>query len=106
MSYQPPPQGPYYQQMPPESGNATAALLLGIAGIFVCPIVCSILAIVYGKKAYSEIDASNGYMRGRGQAQAGIVLGWVGLGLCVAGVLAFVALIVLSVGSATLIESS
>jgi hypothetical protein len=99
MSYQPP-QNPYYQPVPPESGNATAALLLGIAGLFVCPIICSILAIVYGKKAYEEIDASRGYMRGRGQAQAGVILGWVGLGLYGLAVLALVALIVLGMSLA------
>jgi hypothetical protein len=97
---QPPPQNPYYQPVPPESGNATAALLLGIAGLFVCPVICSILAIVYGRKAYSEIDASRGYMRGRGQAQAGLILGWVGIALYGLVILGTIALIVVGMVAA------
>src|SRR5262245_43047118 len=89
-----------YQQWgappPPEnSTNATVALVLGICGFVVCPLVCSILAIVFANKAYAEIDHSGGRLGGRGMAQAGLILGWVGVGLCVMGILFFVALIVL-----------
>jgi hypothetical protein len=80
---------PGYQGYPPypvvvaqaaaTPGEATASLVLGIVGIFICPIICSILAIVYGIKAKNMIDASGGYMGGRGVAQAGLVLGIVGM---------------------------
>ena len=60
-------------------GEATASLVLGIIGIFICPIICSILAIVFGIKAKNMIDASGGYMGGRGVAQAGLVLGIMGM---------------------------
>ena len=60
-------------------GEATAALVLGILGIFVCPFIMSVMAIVFGIKAKNMIDASGGYLGGRGMAQAGLVLGIVGL---------------------------
>ena len=67
---------------PQNSSNATVALVLGICGFVVCPLVCSILAIVFAKKAYTEIDYSGGRIGGRGMAQAGLILGWIGVGLC------------------------
>ena len=88
-----------YQQWgapPPQtSTNATVALVLGICGFVVCPLICSILAIVFANKAYAEIDRSGGRIGGHGMAQAGLILGWIGVGLCVLGILFFVALIVL-----------
>ncbi len=79
--------GPYpvviAQQSTP--GEATAALVLGIIGLllgcFGIPILCSILAIVFGIKAKNMIDASEGFLGGRGMATAGLVLGIVGMGL-------------------------
>jgi hypothetical protein len=76
-----------------ESGSAIAALILGICGFLVCPLVCSIAAIVCANRAFSEIDGSGGRITGRGMAQAGNVLGWIGVVLCVLGLLALVALI-------------
>jgi hypothetical protein len=97
----PPAQGGPGTFIPPQptSGKATGALILGIAGIFFCPLVCAILALVLGYQARSEIDRSGGRIGGRGQATAGIVLGWVGVGL----VLLFVALVIigLAVGDST-----
>lgn len=63
------------------NGKATAALVLGIVGIFVCPIVCSTLAIIFGYQGRNEIDRSQGRQSNRGQATAGIVLGWIGIAI-------------------------
>ncbi len=87
-------QGPY--QPRPTSGKANAALILGVCGLVVCPLICSILAVVFGYQARGEIDASGGRLDGRGQAVAGIVLGWVGIGLCALGIVAVIALIALA----------
>jgi hypothetical protein len=84
-----------YQPPPPSSGSATAALVLGICGFTVCPLFCSIAAVIFALRAYREIDASGGYMRGRGQAQAGLILGWVGIGLSALGFLLFAGLLIL-----------
>lgn len=71
-----PPAPPGAQTTP---GKATASLVLGIVGLLVCPIVCSVLAIVFGIQAKSEIDGSGGRLGGRGMAQAGVILGILGL---------------------------
>ena len=57
-------------------------MVLGILGFVVCG-VGAILALVFGYKARREIDASGGTQKGRGMAVAGIVLGWVWVGLIV-----------------------
>ena len=70
------------QSGPVTSGKATAALVLGIFGFVLCPLICSVLALVYGYQARNEIDGSGGRIGGRGNAMAGIVLGWIGVSLC------------------------
>ena len=65
------------------SSKATAALVLGILGLVVCPLICSVLALVFGYQGRREIDAAGGRMSGRGNATAGIVLGWIGVAFCV-----------------------
>jgi hypothetical protein len=81
---------PSYPQPPPiprDSGKATASLVLGITGIFgllmCCPLVMPILAVVLGNQARREIRESNGWVRGEGQAKAGVIMGWVGIALSV-----------------------
>ena len=69
--------------------NATVSLVLGILGLIICPIVCSPLAIMYGKRAKDEIRSRPG-LGGEGAASAGVILGWIGLALVVVGVLVFV----------------
>lgn len=83
---------------PPVEGNAIASLILGIAGLIMCPLVPSILAVVYGRKSQEKLRASP-HLQGEGMAKAGIVLGWVGI--AVVGLGLVVALIVVSFGSAT-----
>ena len=61
------------------SGKSTAALVLGILGLVFCPLICSVLALVFGYQSRNEIDASGGQLSGRGSAVAGIVLGWIGV---------------------------
>lgn len=90
------PQQPYYGGPPPtqSSGTATASLVLGICGFVVCPLICSIAAVICGHIAIKEIDRSGGRLTGRDMAKAGLILGWVGIALCILGILAIAALIV------------
>src|SRR5947208_3913991 len=67
------------------NGYAIASLVLSIVGAG----VGSILGIIFGYKARREIDASNGAQIGRGLAVAGIVVGWVTLGLFVLWMILF-----------------
>lgn len=64
-----------YQQPVRTSGQAIAALVLGLVGLG----VGSILALIFGYSARGEIDRSHGRVTGRGMATAGIVLGWIGI---------------------------
>jgi hypothetical protein len=68
------------QARPTTSGFAVASLVLGIA-IFCTGIIGGILAVVFGNLALARIDAAQGAQRGRGLAIAGIVLGWIAIGL-------------------------
>lgn len=62
---------------PTINGLAVASLVLGILWLMW---VGSILALVFGYTAKSQIDRSPQTQGGRGLAIAGIVLGWVGIG--------------------------
>jgi hypothetical protein len=62
------------------NGLAIASLVLGIVWIYG---VGSILALIFGYQGKHQIDASGGQQTGRGMAIAGIVLGWIGVGLLV-----------------------
>ncbi len=66
-----PPQGQYLgpQQT---SGKAIASLVLSLLGI-------SIMGVIFGHIAASEIKRSAGRIGGSGLATAGIVLGWLGM---------------------------
>jgi apolipoprotein N-acyltransferase len=76
-------------------GTAVAALVLGIFGLISCPVVLSIPALIVGNQALSKIrhDAS---LQGEGLARAGVILGWIGVGLGVIGVV--IAVLLFAVG--------
>ena len=77
----------YYS--PPTSttnGLAIASLVSSIAGFVICP-VGIILGLVFGYIARNQIDQSGGTQQGRGMAVAGIIIGWVCVGLVVFGIL-------------------
>jgi len=78
---------------PQTPGSATASLILGICSLLICGPICGPLAIVYGNKAKSEINSSNGRLGGAGLATAGIVLGWIGVAFAVIGILIVIAAI-------------
>jgi galactitol-specific phosphotransferase system IIC component len=77
------------------SGYAIASLILGIAGFVVFPIVPSILAVVFGRKAQEELRR-NPTLGGEGLATAGIVLGWVGIALVGIGLVFLLLLLLLA----------
>jgi hypothetical protein len=59
----------------------------------VVPIVCSVLAIVFAIQARAEIEESGGRLSGASNAQVGLILGWVGLAISAAGLLAVVLIV-------------
>ncbi len=62
--------------VPKVAGLAIASMVLGIVWIYW---VGSVLALIFGFIALSQIKRSNGWKTGRGMAIAGVVLGFVGL---------------------------
>lgn len=82
------------------SGRAVWSLVLGLVGLlgfFLFSGVFSIAAIILGQVAKKEIDAAGGALTGRGQAEAGFVLG-------VIGVVVLAIMVVLLLGSGTVIS--
>lgn len=77
------------------NGKAIAAMVLGISGLVLVPIVPSVLAIIFGRQALDEIDETP-EMAGKGMAQAGLVTGIVGLALWAALILLLVLLVALA----------
>ena len=75
----------YMQPASKTNGMAIAALVLGIVWMYG---IGSILALIFGYQAKGQIDASAGRETGRGMAVAGIVLGWIGVGVLVLTILA------------------
>jgi uncharacterized protein DUF4190 len=59
-------------------GYAAASIVCAVAGLFALPVVGPILGIVFGKKALRNIE-DDPTLEGAGLAQAGIIVGWVGL---------------------------
>jgi hypothetical protein len=78
----PPPPPGYGQQT---SSLAVISLIAGIASYFIIPFIGAIAAIITGNMAKKEIHQSAGRMSGLGMAKWGVILGWINVGLSVAG---------------------
>lgn len=76
----PPPRPPVQTRTSP---LALASLATGISAYFIFPIAGAIAAIVTGFLAHNEIRASNGRLTGSAFATAGLVLGWLQIGLII-----------------------
>ncbi|MBC7247550.1 MAG: DUF4190 domain-containing protein [Actinobacteria bacterium] len=98
--YQPAPYPPYHQE---SNSKATASLVLGIVGLFVCPLICSAIALILGSQAKKEIAASGGMMSGESSATAGIILGWVGIGLSLIGIIIWAVVMAVVASHSTLL---
>ncbi len=79
----------------PSSSMAIVSLVAGILGFTFLPFIGSIVAVITGIMARREIEASRGALGGQGLATAGLVLGWVGVGLSVLGLCVFGAMFAL-----------
>ena len=82
---------PAYPADVPNNGLAITSMILGIVGLVLIPILASILALVFGYMARGQIKSSGGRQGGSGFALAGIIMGWIGVGLGVLGIIFFVA---------------
>jgi hypothetical protein len=82
---------------PPTDGMATAALVIAIAGFFVCPPIGGIVALIMANSARQRIEASGGRLSGLEQARAAWIIAIVELvlGAIIVVVGVIVAMIVL-----------
>jgi hypothetical protein len=82
------PQNPSY--LPPSalptSTMALVSLIAGILGLTLFPVIGSIIAIVTGMQARGETRTNPPRASGDGLATAGIIMGWIGVGLGVLGI--------------------
>jgi hypothetical protein len=85
-AYQANPYGAYAAPMPPKtSGMAIASLVLSLLGLVILPLIGPVLGVIFGHMALGEIKRSNGMVEGQGLAVAGLVTGYVLLGLTLIG---------------------
>ena len=79
----------------PTANEAIWSLILGIGSFFLCGIFMGIPAIILGNNAKKKIATAGGQLGGQGLATAGIVLGWISVGLTIAAVAIFVLILAL-----------
>jgi hypothetical protein len=102
-SWNPQPPDPYGQQPSPyggvrrTEGLAVASLVLGIAGFVVCPLICSVLAVIFGQQAKNKIRMDPS-LQGEGMAQAGFILGIIGLAV---GVIVLIIVVIAAANSSS-----
>ncbi len=103
MTYHP---SPYPSPYPPapDHPRATTALVLGILSLVLCGLIGP-FAWAIGRSTLAEIDASGGRWGGRGQAQAGYVLGVIATVLLLVP-FAFLALATLAMGTSWLFTTA
>jgi len=83
-----------------DNGSGTIALVTGILSFFVCPIILSIVAIIYGKKGMAA--AAAGTADNGGQAKAGYIMGIISLILAIILIIVYIILGVVLVSSGTM----
>lgn len=89
-----PPTAPQQQQT---NTMAVISLIASILGLTLFPTVGSIVGLILGYMARKQIRQSGGWMGGEGLAKAGIILGWIGIGLTVLIACIAIALLVMGI---------
>ena len=89
-----------YNASPPTSGMAIISLISSVAGMTILPTIGSVIGLVLGYIARRQIVESRGAVGGSGLAQAGIIVGWIGIAMSLVGI-CIAAAIILSAGGIT-----
>lgn len=100
----PPGYGAPMMAAPATNGNAIVSLVLSLSGLVCLYLIGPILGIIFGNKARKEIAVSGGRQTGDGMAQAGVIIGWILLGLSILGIIAVLALAFLGSAADTKFE--
>ncbi|MBT0565580.1 DUF4190 domain-containing protein [Williamsia sp. CHRR-6] len=77
--------GPYggFPVQPVTNTKAILSLVFSVGGLILCCGLGGILGVVFGTMAMNEIDQSQGTQGGRGMANAGRIIGWIGIAIVV-----------------------
>lgn len=75
----------------PKNSLGVWALVLGIVGLVSCGFIAGIPAVILGRQGQRAAD--EGLANNRGMSTAGVVMGWIAIGLTLLGVLIFVILV-------------
>jgi hypothetical protein len=73
-----------------DSGLAITSLVCGLVGWTFVPFIGAIAAIITGHLAKKEIRDSRGTLNGNGMALAGLILGYVQIGLILLSIICFI----------------
>lgn len=82
----------------PSSTLAIVSLVSGILGFTFIPLIGAIVALITGYMARGETRAVPPRASGDGMATAGIIMGWIQVGLLVVGICCFAAWFIFVVG--------
>jgi len=74
----------------PTSTMAIVSVVAGVAGFSLLPLVGTVVALITGYSARKETRAVPPTASGDGLATAGIIMGWVQVGLFVIGICVFI----------------
>lgn len=83
----------------PSSTLAIVSLVSALLGFTFLPVVGGIVALITGYMARNETRSIPPKASGDGLATAGIILGWVQIGLLIIGVCCMIAYLVFSIGA-------
>jgi hypothetical protein len=92
--------GDGYPPGPQTEGLATAALVVAIAGFFICPPVGAIVALVLASNARQRIETSGGRLSGLEQARAARIIAIIEL------VLTAIVVLLLAIGAGIAVKTS
>jgi len=90
----PQPQDINYSVPLPTSTLAIVSLVSGILGFTFVPLICGIVALITGYMARNETRSIPPRASGDGMATAGIIMGWIQIGLAIVAICCFVAYLV------------
>lgn len=109
--YQQAPQQPYQPYGQPVQPYYAGPMAQGTSGYAIASLVCSLLGyvgvfgigpllgVIFGHLALREIKNSNGMLQGRGMAQAGLILGYIALGIVVLAIAFFLIVAIIGAGA-------
>jgi len=78
-----------YPQGPKTNTLAIVSLVSSLVGVFVIPVIGQIVGIITGHMSLNQIKRTG--ENGRGLGLAGVIIGWVSLGLAIVGIILFIA---------------